>query len=129
MTLNRQDSLGAGHVGVTNRLPASGPPEQGELGGYLLGWLMTLVFCSGLIGLAVLPPWGMALPRWLLLVYGAGCGLLTVLAMYQSRPWQQRPGPTASSGGNRGHHFLPARPAGSGLPLPLSRASASRRRM
>jgi hypothetical protein len=112
MTLHRHDRLTV-PVNVANCVPSVGP-EQGDLGGYLLAWLVSLVFCSGLFGLAVLP-WRVPGPRWLLLYFGAGCGLLTLLAMLWSRPWRQRPDLTASSAGNRRHHSLPGRSAGSNL--------------
>jgi hypothetical protein len=123
MTLNRHDD-GTVQVSVANRVSRSAPPKEGEPGGYLLAWLVSLVFCWGLLDLAVLP-WRVLGPRWVLLVFGAICCLLTVLAMFHSRPWRQRPDPAAVPAGNRGDDSLPVRPASSGLLLPSSRASAS----
>jgi hypothetical protein len=64
-------------------------PDAGELGGYLLGWTVPLVFCSGLIGLAVSSLFEVAVPRWLILADGVSCALLALLALLLTRPWQQ----------------------------------------
>jgi hypothetical protein len=56
-------------------------------GGYGLAWLAALGFCLGLVGLAVLPAWGVVVPRWFVCAGGAGWALLTLLAMFRSRPW------------------------------------------
>jgi hypothetical protein len=55
-------------------------PGRGGLSGYLLAWTAALWFCSGLVGLAVAPSLGVAVPRWLILVNGVGCALLALLA-------------------------------------------------
>jgi hypothetical protein len=52
--------------------------------------MLSAAFCAGLLALAVLPPLGVAVPRWLILAYGAGCALLALLAVRLSGPWQQR---------------------------------------
>jgi hypothetical protein len=65
------------------------PPDCGGLAGALLASMVPLVFCSGLIGLAVLPPLGVGVPRGLILAHGASCALLALLALLLSRPWQQ----------------------------------------
>jgi hypothetical protein len=61
----------------------------GELGGYLLGWVVPLAFCLGLIGLAVASLFEVAVPRWLILAEGAGCALLALLAPLLTRARQQ----------------------------------------
>jgi hypothetical protein len=65
------------------------PLSRGGLGGYLLAWAGALSFCSGLLGLAALPPLGVEVPRGLIFGYGAGCALLALQSLLLSRPWQQ----------------------------------------
>jgi hypothetical protein len=68
----------------------SRPTEWAGLGALLLACALAATFCAGLLALAVLPPLGVAVPRWLILAYGAGCVLLGLLAVRLSGPWQQR---------------------------------------
>jgi Formyl transferase len=83
------------------------PPGRGGLGSYLLAWTVPLSFCSGLLGLAVLARFGVAVPRWFALAYGAGCTVVALLALLLSRPWQRprasarRVAQPASPGGPR----------------------------
>src|SRR5262245_2062367 len=51
--------------------PCSPPPGPAALDGYLLACGVPLSVCGGLVGLAVLPPLGVAVPRWLILAFGA----------------------------------------------------------
>jgi hypothetical protein len=67
------------------------PAERGGPGGYLLAWLAALVFCAGLVGLAVLPPCGVPVPHGFVRVCAAGCAGLVILAMFASRPGPQPP--------------------------------------
>jgi hypothetical protein len=62
-----------------------------ERAGCLLAWLAALLFCSGLLSLAVLAPLGVIVPRGLIVVCGAGCAVLTLLCLLLRRPWQQGP--------------------------------------
>jgi hypothetical protein len=110
MNLNRQHGLDAVNVGVANRGRDSAetsprtycpqprtsrqedltlPTEWSRPAGYLLAGTVPLVFCSGLVGLAVSSSFEVAVPRWLILAYGLGCALLAVLALLLSRPAQQ----------------------------------------
>jgi hypothetical protein len=70
---------------------SSGPHQLGGLDGYLMAWAAALSFCGGLFGLAVSPALEVAVPRWFILAYAAGCAVLAPLALLLSRPWQQRP--------------------------------------
>jgi hypothetical protein len=110
MTLNHQDGLAA-RVSLATPvrtiagpfLPMHGseprtvsldgllsrPVEGGGAAGYLLTWTAALAFCSSLIGLAALPRFGVAVPRWLIFADGVVCTLLPLLAMLLSRPWRQ----------------------------------------
>jgi hypothetical protein len=65
------------------------PTSRGGLGSYLLAWTVPLSFCSGVFALAVLSRYGVAVPRWFALAYGAGCVVLALLALLLSRQWQQ----------------------------------------
>jgi hypothetical protein len=65
------------------------PAERGGSGGYLLAWLAALLFCAGLVVLAVLPPCGVPVPPGFVRVCAAACAGLVLLAMFVSRPWQQ----------------------------------------
>ena len=65
------------------------PTSRGGLGSYLLAWTVPLSFCSGLLGLAVSAQFAVAVPRWFILAYGAGCVVLALLALLLSRQWQQ----------------------------------------
>jgi hypothetical protein len=60
--------------------PSSSSFEQGGLCGYLLAWLASLSAAVVLVCLAVLPPHGVTLQRWLILASGVGCTLLVLLA-------------------------------------------------
>jgi hypothetical protein len=106
LTLNGQDCPDAVHLGLGDSVPkiardflptrrpearalrqegsSSGPHRQSGLGGYLLTWASALFYCGGLFCLAVLPPCGLAVPRWLILAYGVGCALLAVRALLLS---------------------------------------------
>jgi hypothetical protein len=64
-------------------------PEPSGLSGFVLAGTVPLWFCSGLVGLAVAPPLGVAVPRWLILAYGVGCALLALLALLVSQPRAQ----------------------------------------
>jgi hypothetical protein len=117
MTINSQAGLDAVHVSTANRLreiarpltwPAwsddflARPVQRRGPGGYTLAWLTALVFTLGLVGLAVLPSCGVAVPSRLVLVCGGGCVLLILLTMFRSRPWQQSPvGDCPSPAGRR----------------------------
>jgi hypothetical protein len=90
--------------------PFSLPPGRGGLGSYLLAWTVPLSFGSGLLGLAVLAPFGVAVPRWFILAYGAGCTGVALLALLLCRPWQRHLDP--ARGGAR-----PAELTGNGRPL------------
>jgi folate-dependent phosphoribosylglycinamide formyltransferase PurN len=70
-------------------VPFALPPGRGGLGSYLLAWTVPLSFCFGLLGLAVLSPFGAEVPRWFVLAYGAGCALVALLALLLSWPWRQ----------------------------------------
>jgi formyltetrahydrofolate deformylase len=83
--------------------PFSLPPVRGGLGSYLLAWTVPLSFCSGLLGLAVSAQFAVAVPRWFILAYGAGCAVVSLLALLLCRPWQRL----------RGSAWRGARPAGS----------------
>jgi hypothetical protein len=83
--------------------PLSVALERGGLGGHLLVWTVPLSFGSGLIGLGV-SPFGVAVPRWLILAYGVACALKAVLAVLLSRPWQQL---QPSAGQHDGHRKAP----------------------
>jgi hypothetical protein len=61
--------------------------------GYLLASMVPLVFCSGLLGLAVSPAFEVAVPRGLILAWGAGCAVVALVAPLLSGPGQQRPAP------------------------------------
>jgi hypothetical protein len=61
--------------------------ERGGLAVYLLAWAAPLSFCAGLVALAVLPSFGVAVPRGFILVHGAHCTLLALLALLLRRPW------------------------------------------
>jgi hypothetical protein len=109
LTLNGQDRLDAIRLGLADSVPkiagdflptrcpearafwregsSSGPPGVGAPGGYLLAWPSALSYCGGLFCLAVLPPHGVAVPRWLIFAYGVGCALLAVLALLLSPGW------------------------------------------
>jgi hypothetical protein len=110
MTRNRQDGLTV-HIGVakserlmTGPLPSTRCPRAGTwqdrplsrapewvgLAGFVLACLVLPAFCLGLFALAMLPSLEVAVPRWLILTYGAGCVLLAQLAVLLSSPWQQR---------------------------------------
>jgi hypothetical protein len=69
---------------------------RSELSGYLLAWAVPLWFCLGLVGLAVSPWLGVAVPRWLILIWGAGCALLALLAGAAQQP--SRPGRPSGKG-------------------------------
>ena len=106
LTFNGQDYPDGGHLGLadseskivrdflltrcpTARAPwqedsSSGPQRQSGMAGYLLAWASALSYCGGLFYLAVLPPCGVAVPRWLIFAYGVGCALLAVLALLLS---------------------------------------------
>jgi hypothetical protein len=62
---------------------------RGRLGGYLLAWTVPLSFCAGLLGLAVSAQFAVAVPRWFILAYGAGCAVVTLRALLLCRPWQR----------------------------------------
>jgi hypothetical protein len=141
MTLNCQGGLMVpAHVTnggrpVTRLLPPrcclrTGPswqegPAWARLVGFVLACLVLPAFCLGLIALAVLPSLEIAVPRWLILVYGAGCVLLAVLAVLLRGPWHE-----PESGQSERSSCQRRRPAGPGLTHPLARltnaASASR---
>jgi hypothetical protein len=110
MTPNRQDGLAALQGGAyrgresaaTFRQtycpqPRASSPEghllaaadAGGLAGYLLGLTVSLVFCSGLVALAVSSLFEVAVPRWLILADGIGCVVVALLALLLTRPWQQ----------------------------------------
>jgi hypothetical protein len=74
------------------------PPGRGGPGGYLLAWTGPLSFCAGLFVLALLPPLGVAVPRWLILAHGVGSALLMLLALRLSRPWRQLQAPAHQPG-------------------------------
>ena len=106
LTLNGQDCPDGVHLGPAESVPkmardflptrcptarapwqedsSSGPQRQSGLAGYLLAWASALSYCEGLFYLAVLPPCGVAVPRWLIFAYGVGCVLLAVLALLLS---------------------------------------------
>jgi hypothetical protein len=63
--------------------------ERDSLAGYLLAWTVLIVFCSGLVGLAVSPLFDAEVPRWLILAHGIDCFLLALLALLLTRPWRQ----------------------------------------
>ena len=64
----------------------SPPPARGGLAGALLGAAAPLAFCLGLVALAASAPLEATAPRWFILVYGAGCVLLALLAVLLSGP-------------------------------------------
>jgi hypothetical protein len=111
MTPNRQDGVAALQGGASRgresaatflqtycpQPRASSPEERllaareaGGLAGYLLGLTVPLVFCSGLVALAVSPLFDVAVSRWFILAEGGGCAVLAVLAVLLTRTWQQR---------------------------------------
>jgi hypothetical protein len=114
LTLTRRDGPDVVHAGLAGsirevagaslRTPCPGPrsfrqegpsplpAERTGLGGYLLAWTVVLSVCGGLLGLALLPPLGGAVPRWSILAYGVGCALLALLALLLSRLWAGSPG-------------------------------------
>jgi hypothetical protein len=49
--------------------------------------MVPLWFCAGLVGLAVAPPLGVAVRRWLILAGGVGGVLVALLALLVSQPW------------------------------------------
>jgi hypothetical protein len=65
-------------------------PEWRGLALYLLAWTVPLGFCSGLFGLAVSSAFEVVVPRWLILAYGGGCVLGTLVTPLLSLPWQHR---------------------------------------
>jgi hypothetical protein len=65
------------------------PTESGTLAGYLLAWTVPIVFCAGLVGLAVSSLLEVAVPRWLILAHGIGCFLAALLAPLLTRPRRQ----------------------------------------
>jgi hypothetical protein len=66
--------------------------RRGGLGAYLLAWEAALLFCAGLVALAVLPSSGVTVPRAAILAHGAHCALLALLALLLGGPWQGSPG-------------------------------------
>jgi hypothetical protein len=50
---------------------------------------VALSFCGGLVGLAVLPPSGVALPRGVIAAYGLGSTLLALPAVLLSQTWRR----------------------------------------
>jgi hypothetical protein len=81
------------------------------LAGYLLAWAVPVVFCSGLVGLAVSPLCEATPPRWLIVTHGLGCSLLALLATLLGRP---------------GRPVEVARPAGRALSRPRPAARSDR---
>jgi hypothetical protein len=48
-----------------------------------------IVFCSGLVGLAVASLVEVEVPRWLILAHGIDCFLMALLALLLTRPWRR----------------------------------------
>jgi hypothetical protein len=105
MTLARQDGLalecrGASTARICLRTPCPRPSTFAaeedhpvasgwhEPAGYLLAWTAALVFCSGLIALAVSGLFDVSVPRWLILAHGGDGAVLALLAGWLTRPWQ-----------------------------------------
>jgi hypothetical protein len=87
---------------------------QSERAGYLLAWTGALLFCAGLLGLAVLPSFGLAIPKGLILTWGVSCALLALLSPLLGNSRQQIP-----SGPRQDHGLLtglcPDRASGSAV--------------
>jgi hypothetical protein len=64
--------------------PLADAHEPSRRGEDLLGCLVSLSFCAGLIGLAVSPAFALAVPRWFIFTYGITCSLLALLAPLSS---------------------------------------------
>jgi hypothetical protein len=66
-------------------------PRPSGLGAYLLACAAALLYCAGLVALAVLPSLAVTVPRAVILAYGVHCTLLALLAPLLGRPWQPLP--------------------------------------